>query len=113
MIGEEFVSRKPVSLVEVKAILKARKREDKEPTYEQEQAAKYAATFAKLTDKQREKIYEELKAISSLDEKNIVKIIDIMPSEMEIMKITVDKKEGVTEEDMAKALEIVRKYVSK
>ncbi|MCX6802819.1 MAG: DNA-directed RNA polymerase subunit F [Candidatus Diapherotrites archaeon] len=113
MIGEEFVSRKPVTLVEVKAILKERKREDKEPTYEQDQANKYVGNFAKLTDKQREKVFEELKALESLDEKSIVKIMDVMPSEIEIMKISVEKKEGLKEEDLVKALEIIKKYVAK
>lgn len=112
MIGEEFVGRKPITLVGVKNILKKRKKE-KELTYEQEQTYKYASIFAKLTNKQCEKLYSELIALESINEKLATKIIDLLPAEMEIMKLIPEKKEEVKDEDLAKALELVRKYSGK
>ncbi len=112
MIGEEFVSRKPVTLGKVKEILKERKKE-KDLTYEQDQAYKYASTFSKLTMKQQEKLFSELIGIDTINEGLAVKIIDILPPEIEIMKLIPTKEDAVTEEDLKKAFEIVSKYVKK
>ena len=112
MIGEEFISRKPATLVEVKELLKARKKE-KELTYEQEQTYKYASAFAKITLKQREKLFSELVKLDTVSDVLAVKIIDLMPGEIEAIKLIPDKSEGASEENLAKALEIIRKYIKK
>ena len=112
MIGEEFLGRKPVTLSKVKNILKERKKE-KEFTYEQEQTFKYASTFAKLSEKKEEKLFAELLKLETITEPFAVKIVDLVPAEMEIMKLIPEKKEDVNEEDLKKALELVRKYSSK
>jgi len=110
MIGKEFISKKPVSLVEVKAMLKEKKK-DKELSYEQDQTLKYASSFAKLTDKQREKVFNELIEIDTINENIAVKILDTLPAELEIMKLIPSKEDGVSDEDLAKAFEKISKYV--
>jgi len=112
MIGEEFIGRKPVTLAEVKQLLKARKK-DKELTYEQDQTYKYASTFAKLTLKQREKLFSELMKLETMNEALAVKILDLLPKDIEVIKLLPEKSEGVSEEDLAKALEIIQKYAVK
>jgi len=109
MIGEELLSRKPVTLSKVKNILKKRK-EESELTYEQEETLKYASAFCKVTKKQRDKIMEELLKLETINEELAVKIIDLLPQEIEIMKILPEKKSEVKEEDLVAALEIVKKY---
>jgi len=99
-------------LGEVKELLKERKKE-KELTYEQEQAYKYASTFAKLTKKQREKLFAELIQIDSITDELAIKIVDIMPAEIEIMKLIPGKEDEVKEDDLEKAFELVKKYIKK
>ena len=109
MIGEQILSKKPITLSKAKNLLEKRK-EASEPTYEQEEALKYAKTFSKVTKKQRDKIMEELLKLETIDEELAVKIIDILPHDIEVMKILPEKKAAVKEEDLAAALEIVKKY---
>ncbi len=110
MIGEEFIGKKPVTLVDVKRILKERKKE-KELTYEQERAYSYARTFAKLTQKRKERLASELAELETIDKETACKILDIMPAEIEIMKLVPGDKKDISEEDLKKALEIIKKYV--
>lgn len=109
MIGEELLSRKPLTLSKVKNLLKKRK-EESELTYEQEETLKYASTFCKVTKKQRDKIMEELLKLETINEELAVKIIDLLPQEIEIMRMLPEKKDEVKEEDLVAALEIIKKY---
>ena len=110
MIGEEILEKKPITLVEVKAILAERKKEN-ELSYEQDIALKYAKRFSKLTEKQLKKIKEELKGIKGLSEEIMVKIIDILPDKKEILELLIPKESELKEEDLKKILEITKKYV--
>ena len=110
MIGEEFISRKPVSLIEIKKLLKARKK-DKELSYEQGQTYKYVSAFSKLTEKQHKKLFGELVQLETISDGTAMKILNIMPKEIEIIRLIPEKSDGVSEEDLAKALEAVGKYV--
>lgn len=112
MIGEELIERKPVSLPEVRAILRERKRE-KELTYEQEQAYKYSRVFSKITKRKRKRLFKKLIELDSINERIATKILDIMPWEPEIMKLIPLKDENVKEEDLKKAFEIIKKYAKK
>lgn len=109
MIGEEVILRKPITLSKAKNLL-AKRKELSEPIYEQEEALKYAKTFSKVTKKQRDKIMEELLKLETINEELAVKIIDILPKELEIIKLLPEKKENVSEEDLAKAIEIIAKH---
>ncbi|MCD6478460.1 MAG: hypothetical protein J7L44_01075 [Candidatus Diapherotrites archaeon] len=109
MIGEQILSKKPITLSKAKNLLEKRK-ESSEPSYEQEEALKYAKMFCKVTKKQRDKIMEELLKLETINEELAVKIIDILPQEIEVMKILPEKKDDVKEEDLVAALEIVKKY---
>ena len=109
MIGEELRGQKPLTLGEVKALLEARKK-NQELNYEQDIALKYAKKFSKLTAKQSEKVREELSKIGSLTPELVVKIMDILPIKKEILELLIQKGASVPEEDLAKVLEITKKY---
>jgi len=109
MIGEQLISREPVTLSKVKNLLEKRKLES-ELSYEQEEALKYAKTFSKVTKKQRDKILEELLKLETIKKELAVKIVDILPQEIEIMRLLPEKKDEVKDEDLQAALEIVKKY---
>jgi DNA-directed RNA polymerase subunit F len=104
---------KPVSLSEVKNILKKIEKERKELLYEQKIALEHANKFAKLTVKKTEDLIKELSELKFLEENQIYKIADILPSTEDDLK-TIFAKERTTlgENEIKKVLEIVTKYCS-
>jgi DNA-directed RNA polymerase subunit F len=109
MIGEKLIEQKPVSLVEVKRLLESRKKE-RELNYEQDIALKYARKFAHVSPKEAEKVVEKLSEIDSLSPQLIVKIVDLLPTKKEVLELLVPKGSAIPEEDLAKVLDITRKY---
>jgi len=109
MIGQGLISKKPVSLVEVKALL-AKRKKDAELNYEQDIALKYSKKFAKVSPKEAEKLKGELSKIESLTEELIAKIVDLIPARKETLELLIPKGSGVSDEDLAKVLELTKKH---
>lgn len=110
MIGKEILSKKFISLSEIKTIVSERKKE-KDLKYEQDQSLKYTKEFAKITDVKAKKLIEDLMKINGMTERLSVKIADIAPEEIEIMQLLPLKEENVSDETLKEALETVKKYV--
>ena len=104
---------KPVSLSEVKNILKKIEKERKEMLYEQKTALEHANKFAKLPAKKTEDLIKELSELKFLEEIHTYKIADLLPSTEDDLK-TIFAKERATlgENEIKKILEIVKKYCS-
>ena len=104
---------KPVSLTEVKNILKKIEKERKELLYEQKIALEHANKFAILPVKKTEDLIKELSELKFLEENHYYKIADLLPSTEDDLK-TIFAKERVTlgENEIKKILEIVKKYSS-
>jgi DNA-directed RNA polymerase subunit F len=102
---------KPVSLSEVKNILKKVEKERKELLYEQKIALEHAYKFAKLNVKKTNDMVKELSNLDFLQESHIYKIADILPVTEDDIK-TLFSKERITlnEDEIKKILEIVKKY---
>ncbi len=102
---------KPVSLAEVKNILKKISKEREEMLYEQKIALEHAQKFAKLNVKKTNDLINELKKLEILNENHVYKIADILPKTEDDIK-TILAKERITigETDIRKILEIVSKY---
>lgn len=102
---------KPVSLAEVKNILKKIEKERKELLYEQKVALEHSTKFAKLPAKKTEDLIKELTKLEFLQEIHAYKIADILPTNEDDIK-TIFAKERVTlgEGNIKKILEIVKKY---
>ena len=112
MIGKENLGQKPVSLVQVKEMLKERNaQEETELSYEQKTAFDYAKKFAKLTKAKHDKLVEELKAIEGLEEEFVIKLVDVMPEDFEVVKVLAHKTTKASEDDLKKAFEAVKKYL--
>ena len=109
MIGKEVLSKKFISLPEIKTLLTERKKE-KDLKYEQEQSFKYTKEFAKTTDVKAKKLVEDLMNIEGMTERLAVKIADMMPEETEKMHLLPMKEENVSDETLNQALETVKKY---
>ena len=102
---------RPVSLSEVKNILKKVEKDREELNYEQRIALEHANMFAKLPVKKTEGMIKELLKIEFIQEIHAHKIADILPKNEDDVK-TIFAKERITldENKIKNILEIVRKY---
>jgi DNA-directed RNA polymerase subunit F len=85
MIGNELISQKYITLSSAEEIMSDKSIVD-ELSYENGCALDYLQRFAKLSAEDVENLTEELKKLE-LDEKTIVKIIDILPEDTEDLKL--------------------------
>ncbi len=98
-----IITKKPVTLVEVKEIVKDL--EDRQPIQD------YLKTFTLLSKDKAEKLKDELLSLNSLriKEEDIVKLIDFVPKDKEdVNKIFIDTSLG--DEEINAILEITKKY---
>jgi len=108
MLGKKLESSKPVPIFEVKEMLKEREA-DGELTYEQTLANDYVKKFSKLTKAKGIKLIEELTPLVE-DQELAVKIADIMPAELERLKLLIPKGMKVEEAKLKEIFELVLKY---
>lgn len=102
---------KPVSLAEVKNILKKVSKERDEMLYEQKIALEHANKFARLSVKKTEELISELKKLDFLQEKHAYKIADLFPkTEDDIKTIFAKERLSLGENEIKKILDIVAKY---
>ncbi len=101
----------PISLSEVKNILKRIEKERKELLYEQKIALEHANKFARLTEKKTKELIKELKTLDFIQNTQAYKIADLLPITEDDIK-TIFAKERITlkENDIKKILEIINKY---
>ena len=102
---------RPVSLSEVKNILKKVSKEREEMLYEQRIALEHAQKFAKIPVKKTNDMIKELMKLEFLSETHACKIADLLPNTKDDVK-TIFAKERVTlgENEIKTILEIVGKY---
>jgi DNA-directed RNA polymerase subunit F len=100
-----------VPLAEVKNILKKVSKDRKELLYEQKNALEHAQRFAKLSIKKTEDMMKELRELKSLEEFHVVKIADLLPdNEDDVKAIFAKERISLSESNIKKILEIVKKY---
>ena len=114
MMESKVLSMKPVSLHEVKEVLKGRKAE-KELNYEQELTMKYVDKFAKLTEKQTADLLAALKEIGFLKEQELLRyeIANVVPTRIEQLQLIVPKTITATEEELKAVVELTKKFEDK
>jgi DNA-directed RNA polymerase subunit F len=110
-MAESEHTAKPVTITEVKNILKKIEKDRKELLYEQKTALEHAHKFAKLPTKKVNDMVKELSKLDYIQEIHAYKIADILPSEADDVK-TIFAKERISlgENEIKKILEIVQKY---
>lgn len=108
MIGKKQNYSNPVPLFEVREMLKTRSTEG-ELSYEQSQTLEYAKKFAKTHGQKAEKLLEELKAVEGVDEKLAIKITDILPKDLEQLKLIVPKGSKISDAAFEEILKAVKK----
>ncbi len=103
--GERFVS-----WSEAKKILEKKSREN-ELGYEQKNALEHLRKFSSLKDKETNDMVDELKKIGKLRERHIVSIINMLPKDMEDLRLLfANEIVTISEDDKKKILSIVKKF---
>ena len=108
------INMKPVSLAEVKNILKDRKGE-KELSYEQDVTMKYVEKFGRLTDKQSEDTIKELSEINFLKGKDdlVYMIVAALPTKVEQLQLFLPKEVTASEDELKAVIELTKKFGEK
>lgn len=102
---------KPVTLAEVKIILKNLSKDREELLYEQKIALEHVQKFSKLSLKKTEEMIKELSKLDFLREIHVYKIVDILPSnEEDVKSILAKERITVGDKEIKNILEIVEKY---
>ncbi len=108
MIGKETEEETAVSLNEVKKILEDRKKGGKELTYEQQLAYEHAKKFAGLEKAKEEKLKKAL-GEQGLNDKIIIKVIDIMPKNaMTLRQILMHENKTFEDAEVTKILAVIK-----
>lgn len=107
MIGKKLLASKPITLSEVRDYLKDRS-EQSELTYEQNLTNEYVKKYAKLAKTKAAKLLEELNAIEGMNEELAVKVVDLMPQSLDILRLIIPKGVKVNDEGMQAILKAVK-----
>jgi DNA-directed RNA polymerase subunit F len=103
--------KKMATLAEVKEILLERQ-EGQELTVEQKLALEHCQKFSKLEAKKAKKLLKELGELGFVTEPNAVKIVDVMPSHPDDVRVIFAKERASLEKkDIEKILSVVEKYL--
>ena len=114
MDADKVMKIEPVSLAEVKEVLKAKKAE-KELNYEQEVTMKYIEKFAKLTLKQTNDLLKSLDEISFLKENKELKyqIVAALPTHEEQARLFLPKDVEATDDELKQIVALTKKFGDK
>ena len=111
MANLELISEKVLTMTELKEKLEEIKKRDKELTEKAQRTYEYLNKFSKLKEKEALKLKEEITKLSiqRLKEKHIIKVIDIMPQDIESLKL-IFAAENLTikQEDSQRILETLK-----
>lgn len=106
----EILEEQFIPIAKVKELLK----DMEEKTYEQKLAFEHAKKFSKIKLEKARELYKGLKALDlrRLKDKEIVKIIDILPKDIDELKsLFVGSAIPLKKEELEKIFEIVKKYI--
>jgi DNA-directed RNA polymerase subunit F len=107
MIGSESKQTRLATIYDVAGILEERKKA-KDLTYEQQLALEHASKLVK-SDEQAKKAKNELEKLGTLSEKTVVKLLEIMPKNVMLLKQVLAQEGKVfSEEELAKILAITK-----
>ncbi len=99
-----------VSWTEARKLLETKEKE-RELGYEQKNALEYLRKFSKLSEKKTNEMVEELKKIEKLKDKHIVSVINMLPENLDDLKLLFAHEIiSPSEEDRKKILSIVKKF---
>ncbi len=111
MTNLELMSEAPLTMAELKEKLEEVKKRDEELNEKAQKTHDYLSKFVHIKSKEALKLKGSLTDLNipRLKEKNIVKIIDIMPKDIESLKLIVSTENlTIKQEDLQKILETLK-----
>lgn len=115
-MNPKILSEEPMNIAHVKEELKKIKKRDEEPAFRTNKTIEYLNDFVSIKSADAKKLYEEIEKldIPRLKDIHIHKIIDLMPTSVEEMKVILQGYTiTVTKESMQKIIGVVKKYLKK
>jgi len=110
----KMISETPLSLVETKERLKDIKKRDTELGIKATKSFEYLTTFVHLDKKQADELASKINALNipRLRDRHIVKIIDMMPQDLDSIKI-IFTGDNITikPEDLKRILDVIKENV--
>jgi DNA-directed RNA polymerase subunit F len=109
----EKIKETPVSLTELKARIDEIKKRDKELTFRTQKVNDYLHSIDALKNKDAEELKGDLEKldISRLNEKQIIKLIDLVPTNLDSLRVIFSNENiSIKSEELNKILEVVRKH---
>lgn len=107
MIGKQLIDKKPVALFKVHDLLSKRKQEG-ELTYEQNTTFDYTSKFAKLAVSKAGKLHKLLVEVEGMTDEAAIKIVDILPEDLDTLKLCLPKEVKLKEDSFTQILELVK-----
>ena len=110
MIGKEILESEPIPSAEVKRIIEEFG-EENELNYAQNITLNHLSRFKKYSPEDTKEIYEKLTGEFELRDKVATHIVDLIPQDLEDMRLIFAKEPGhIDQEDMKKILEMLEDY---
>lgn len=108
-----ILEEKPVPMFETKNEISKIKKRDGELNYRGQKTAEYLDVFVKLGPKKGKELVGEIQSleIPRLKEEHIYKIVDVMPTDVESLKLVLHGYTlNVSKENMKKIVDVIKKY---
>ncbi len=111
MVTNEVLGEKPLTMVEMKEELQKIKKRDGELNFRANKTEDYLNHFIKLSAKKSEELFEEITKldIPRLKEAHIVKIVDLIPSDIDQIKAVLQGYVlSVSDDNLKKILNVLK-----
>lgn len=108
-VVKKILEQEPITLSEVRAILKSEKRKSSELGYVQARAVSHADKFTKISASSATKLVEELIALGMSKDK-AVEIANLLPETLEELRALFAKEKTVETEKLQQILDIIAKH---
>lgn len=115
MTRPELIKETPITITELKEEIRKIKKRDGELNFRASKTEEYLEQFVSVSQKKAEEIKEKIEklAIPRLKEEHIIKIIDLMPTNVEVLKVILQAYTiTVTQENIKKIVGVVQEYAN-
>jgi DNA-directed RNA polymerase subunit F len=112
MIGKKINSVQEIPFFEVKELMKERSAEG-DMNYEQGLAYDYIKKFSKVSKVKGEKMLAELREVEGMSDSLAISIINLLPSDIDVLRLILPKDSPFSEEQLKKIIEVSVKYSKK
>ena len=112
----KIISEEPMSMFELKAEVKKIKKRDKELGFRVGKMEEYLNIFVTLSSKQEKELEEKIRKLKvpRLKDEHIKKIVDILPVNIDQLKVILQGYTlTVTQDNMKKIMAVVSEYLPK